>query len=378
MLKNLRKLCLDLISCKSITPINNNAIEIIESYLTNMNFQTHKLIFGDTTNLYAKIGNTAPNLCFAGHTDVVHPGDLKKWKINPFTPKIVDGILYGRGAVDMKSAICAFIIATENYLNNNKVKGTISFLITGDEEGSGKNGTPKLLKWLKQNNEKINACIVGEPTSDKKLGDTIKIGRRGSITFKLEVIGKQGHVAYPNLAINPIKQLVEILYKLQNYQLDTGNNFFQPSNLEITTIDVGNKSGNVIPESSKVQFNIRFNDTQTSKKLEKSIRLLTSSVTENYTLEVTTNAEPFITKPGILTDKIARSIYNTLNITPKNSTHGGTSDARYIKDICPVVEFGLLSSTAHKINEHSRFEDIEKLSKVYQNFLELFFNETEE
>ena len=372
MSNKLIQLCIDLISCKSITPTNDGAIEIIESKLSKMGFLTHKLHFEDTTNLYAKIGNSSPNLCFAGHTDVVPPGDITKWEVNPFQPEVIGDRLVGRGTVDMKSAICAFITATENYLARGG-RGTISFLITGDEETSGKNGTPKLLEWLKKHNEKIDSCIVGEPTSNKKIGDTIKIGRRGSITFKLVITGQQGHVAYPDLAINPIAQLIDILHKLQHHNLDTGNDFFDPSNLEITTIDVNNNAGNVIPEIAKAQFNIRFNNIQTATKLEEFVRLTISSVTETYSLDVKNSASPFVTKPGILSDTMLNAIHQTLGFIPQISTSGGTSDARHIKNLCPVIEFGLLNATAHKINESASIDDIKNLSLIYENFLDLFF-----
>ncbi|MBQ4875092.1 MAG: succinyl-diaminopimelate desuccinylase [Rickettsiaceae bacterium H1] len=372
-MKKLIDLCIDLVSRQSVTPVNDGAIEVIEFHLKKIGFITDKVIFDDTTNLYAKIGNDKPNLCFAGHTDVVPPGDFNKWKIPPFEPKVTNGKLYGRGVIDMKCAICAFIIATENYFNKGG-KGMISLLITGDEEGSGKNGTSKLLELLKAKSEKIDACIIGEPTSNKKLGDTIKIGRRGSITFKLEVIGKQGHVAYPDLAINPIKQLVEILYKLQNHRFDSGNRFFQPSNCEVTTIDIGNSASNVIPEKATAQFNIRFNNLQTAEELEKFIRSSISLVTNDYTLEIITGAKPFITEPGTLSKIMINAINQTLDIIPEISTSGGTSDARHIKDFCPVIEFGLLNATAHQINEHATTRDIVNLSKIYECFLDLFFN----
>ncbi len=366
-------LCLNLISCASITPINDGAIEILENYLFNLGFKTHKLIFEDTTNLYARIGNSSPNICFAGHTDVVPPGDLNKWITPPFAPKIIDDILYGRGAVDMKCAICAFVIAAENYIKS-AVKGSISFLLTGDEEKSGKNGTQKVLEWLKQKNEKVTACIVGEPTSEKQLGDIIKIGRRGSITFALKIIGKQGHVAYPDSAVNPITQIVKILHKLQNKTLDTGNKFFQPSNIEITSIDVGNKTSNIIPASANSQFNIRFNDIHTAENLEEIVRQEITSITNNYSLTVNNNAQPFITTtPGTLSKIMVIAIKETLNILPKLSTSGGTSDARYIKDICPVIEFGLQNTTAHKIDECTTLVDIKNLSLIYEKFLRLFF-----
>lgn len=371
----LMQLCIQLMSCKSITPINDGAIEIIESVLSTIGFNTHKLVFADTSNIYAKIGNNTPNLCFAGHTDVVPTGDLNQWITPPFEPRITNNILYGRGTVDMKAAICAFIIATEHYIKtNNNNQGSISLMITGDEEASGQNGTPKILEWLQEKDEKIDACVVGEPTSNKQFGDMIKIGRRGSITFKLEIIGKQGHIAYPHLAINPIRKLITILHKLQNYTFDQGNSFFQPSNCEVTTIDVGNTAGNVIPEKIKTQFNIRFNDLQTAKGLEEIINSIISSVENtDYVLTAHASAHPFITKPGFLTDTMTNAIHQELKFTPEISTSGGTSDARHIKDICPVIEFGLLNSTAHKINESSSVQDIYNLSKIYHTFIKDFF-----
>lgn len=367
-------LCLKLLSCASITPSNDGAIEIVESELSQLGFTNSKLVFDDTTNLYSKLEDFGPNLCFAGHTDVVPPGDLSKWQVHPFTPKIINNTLYGRGVVDMKAAICAFIIATGNYLQKGK-RGTISFLITGDEEGSGKNGTKKVLEWLQEKDEKIDACIVGEPTSSSHLGDTIKIGRRGSITFKLEVIGKQGHVAYPHLAINPINHLVQILYKLQNHVFDNGNKSFDPSNLEVTTVDVGNNAGNVIPNTAHTQFNIRFNNIHTAEEIEKTVTSVISKVTTNYKLITTTNAHPFITKEGPLSNTMKEAINTVLTTEPKINTTGGTSDARFIKDVCPVIEFGLLNSTAHKINESSTVQDIINLALVYEKFIENYFHQ---
>ncbi len=368
-------LCSNLIARPSITPIDAGAIEIIESYLSEIGFITHKLIYGETTNLYAKIGNKTPNLSFAGHTDVVSPGDIQRWHTDPFRPQIIDHKLYGRGAVDMKSAICAFIIAAEEHISHNK-HSTISFIITGDEEGSGANGTPKILNWLEERNERIDLCIVGEPTSNTILGDTIKIGRRGSITFTPTLIGQQGHVAYPHLAINPVTQLVQILNKLIATPLDTGNEFFQPSNLEVTSIDVGNTTCNLIPNQAKAQLNIRFNNLHTSQTLVQLIRKTISSVTQNYHLEFTNTAQPFITPPCTLSTNMSQAIQKTLGITPQLSTNGGTSDARYIKDICPVIEFGLLNSTAHKANENTAVQDIINLSKTYKCFIDLTFTTT--
>ena len=372
----LLQLCMGLMSCQSITPQNDGAIEIVERALSAIGYKTTKLVFADTTNLYSRIGTGSPNLCFAGHTDVVPPGEIEKWKVDPFKPQIIDGILYGRGAVDMKAAICAFIIASEQYIkeSGNNFNGSISLMITGDEEASGKNGTPKIIQWLQQKDEKIDACIVGEPTSNLKIADTVKIGRRGSITFKLKVIGKQGHVAYPHLAINPVTQLTGILYKLQHYQFDQGNEFFQPSNLEVTTIDVGNKAGNVIPDAAGAQFNIRFNNLYTAEKLEKSIHAIIESITTNYQLEVKTSANPFITEPGLLTEKMIAAIEKVTKSQPEINTNGGTSDARYIKDICPVIELGLLNATAHKIDESTAVDDLYQLSEIYYHFLLLFFN----
>ncbi len=364
-----------LIECKSITPSDAGAISVIEAALKSLGFICHSLNYEGIHNLYARLGNKSPNICFAGHTDVVPPGDLTAWKSDPFKPEVRDGKLYGRGASDMKPAIAAFISATAEFIKENSpVDYSISFLITGDEEGDAINGTRKVLEWLKEKNEKIDYCVVGEPTNPKILGEMVKIGRRGSITLKLKVKGIQGHAAYPNIANNPITALVEMLHTFKLRPLDDGTEYFEPSNLEITTIDVGNNASNVIPGEASATFNIRFNDLYSSKKLIDWTKAVIETVSKKYKTEYTLThhitGEAFLNKPSILSEVMINAVKGVTGRTPTLSTTGGTSDARFIKDICPVVEFGLINETAHKIDENSKIEDILNLKKIYKLFLE--------
>ena len=368
----------NLISCKSITPNDDGALPLLKSKLEELGFSCHLLIFEEAgyepvMNLYARYGTDAPNLCFAGHTDVVPTGDITLWSHNPFSGIIDQEYLYGRGAVDMKGAIAAFLGATKDFIKQ-QFSGSISFLITGDEEDIAINGTPKLLDWLKQKEESIDYCIVGEPTNPEKLGEMIKIGRRGSITFNLTVNGKQGHVAYPHNAINPITILTNILKELVDLKLDQGNEYFQPSNLEIVNLDVGNTADNVIPEQASAQFNIRFNDLHDSNSLIKKIDHICNQHTESYKLANRVSGESFITKPSAFTEQMKSSVEKIMNITPEYSTTGGTSDARFIKNICPVLEFGLINKTAHKIDEKICINDVANLQQIYYSMLEKFFN----
>ena len=373
----------DLISIPSITPVDAGAINFLAKKLKSLGFKCKILEFKKgkgkpIKNLYAKFGSKQPNLCYAGHTDVVPPGNYKDWTVNPFKPKVKRGFLIGRGANDMKSSIACFVSAVSHYLNTHKkFKGSISFLITGDEEGYATNGTKKVVDYLKKRGEKINFCIVGEPTNPKRLGEMIKIGRRGSLTAELEIFGIQGHIAYPHLSNNPINTLVKICFELKKNKLDKGNKNFQPSNLEFTRIYVDNKAHNVIPASAKTQFNVRYNNLQTASKLKKKINSIIKKISKKskckYKINYLENGEAFLNKPGkniMLAKKIIKKV---TKINPVFSTTGGTSDARFIKKISPCLEFGLVNKTMHKIDECVSLGDLKKLKKIYYNFLVEYF-----
>ena len=373
----------DLISIPSITPVDAGAINFLAKKLKSLGFKCKILEFKKgkgkpIKNLYAKFGSKQPNLCYAGHTDVVPPGNYKDWTVNPFKPKVKRGFLIGRGANDMKSSIACFVSAVSHYLNTHKkFKGSISFLITGDEEGYATNGTKKVVDYLKKKGEKINFCIVGEPTNPKRLGEMIKIGRRGSLSAELEIFGTQGHIAYPHLSNNPINTLVKICFELKKNKLDKGNKNFQPSNLEFTRIYVDNKAHNVIPASAKTQFNVRYNNLQSASKLKKRINSMIKKISKKnnckYKINYLENGEAFLTKPGkniMLAKKIIKKV---TRINPVFSTTGGTSDARFIKKIAPCLEFGLVNKTMHKIDECVSLGDLKKLKKIYYNFLVEYF-----
>jgi succinyl-diaminopimelate desuccinylase len=372
-----------LISYASVTPEDNGALPYVSSLLQSYGFETTPLVFAESgtatvENLFARYGDKAPLFCFAGHTDVVPPGDLSAWSVSPFSPVIRDGKLIGRGAADMKAAIAAFMVAAIKFVRKYpELPGSIGFLLTGDEEGIAVNGTKKMLLWLQENAVHIDACVVGEPTNPSYLGEMVKIGRRGSMTFKVTIHGKQGHVAYPHLADNPVRRLVRLLHNLDHKPLDEGTPYFQPSNLEITTIDVGNSADNVIPPTARVVFNIRFNNLHKPGNLEKWVRSLCDSVVENgdarYEMSVRVSGEAFLTEPGSLSELAIESVRDITGNTPELSTTGGTSDARFIKDYCPVVEFGLINATAHHIDEQVSVADIVQLEKIYYRMLERFF-----
>jgi succinyl-diaminopimelate desuccinylase len=357
-----------LIQFPSITPIDAGVMDFLIELLTSHGFICEKLVFDDTTNLYARFGNEGPNLCFAGHTDVVPPGE--NWSMDPFSGIIKDGMLYGRGACDMKAAVSAFIAASIDFVSSNSFDGSISFLITGDEEGPATNGTKKILQYLKKKEEILSVCIVGEPTCPNQLGDMIKYGRRGSINFTLNVKGKQGHVAYPNLADNPIDKLILIMVKLKELKLDKGTKDFLPSNLEITNIEANNNATNIIPREAIARFNIRFNDLHTSDSLYKLIK----EICGEHDLTYSCSAEAFIgSEESDMLAHLRAAITEITNIEPVLSTTGGTSDARFIKDHCPVVEFGLINKTAHHVDEHVAVQDIIKLKEIYFSFLKRYF-----
>ncbi|WP_321397117.1 succinyl-diaminopimelate desuccinylase [Emcibacter sp.] len=368
----------DLIRCPSITPVEAGALDVLERKLTELGFTCTRLPFSeagtpDVDNLYARLGTGAPNFCFAGHTDVVPVGAAADWSVDPFAATIKDGWLTGRGAADMKGAIAAFVAAVSRLLQSGEVQGSISFLITGDEEGPAINGTVKMLQWLEEKGEKLDYCLVGEPTNPTKLGEMAKIGRRGSLNTKLVVKGIQGHVAYPHLADNPIPRLIEILHRLTARKLDDGNDHFQPSNLEVVTIDVGNEASNVIPAEAEARFNIRFNNEQTIDGLKDWIRSVCEDVGGEVELEMKASGDAFLTPPGVLSELISGAVEKVTGVRPELSTTGGTSDARFIKDYCPVSEFGLVSQTMHKVDERVRVEDIELLADIYTEILNRFF-----
>lgn len=374
-----------LIRCRSVTPEEGGALDYLQAKLEAAGFTCHRLPFetaGTPTvdNLYARIGTERPHLCFAGHTDVVPPGDDEAWSHPPFAGDIDQGLLYGRGASDMKGGVAAFVAAALDYLTfaRGEPAGSISLLITGDEEGPAVNGTEKVLKWMAAHDEVVDHCIVGEPTNATRLGETIKIGRRGSLNGKVTVKGVQGHVAYPALANNPIRGLIAVLSSLYEEPLDQGNAHFSPSNLEVTTIDVRNPATNVIPARAEALFNIRFNDDHTPDSLQSWAREKAFTALEGSGLEAIFEYEPanpvFLTEPGTLSTLLAEAISDVTGLTPELSTAGGTSDARFIKDYCPVVEFGLTTESMHQVDERVAVADLEKLAVIYRRFLDLYFN----
>jgi len=365
-----------LIRCKSVTPADDGALAVVEQVLTSLGFECHRLVFEDKdtppiANLYARFGTGSPHLMFAGHTDVVPSGDTGAWRAPPFTGEIIDGELYGRGAVDMKGAIGCFIAAVARFVKAARPAGSISLLITGDEEGPAVNGTVKVLKWLEDRGETIDACVVGEPTNPETIGQMIKIGRRGSLSGFLKVDGTQGHVAYPHRADNPITQLAAMLRAVSE-PLDEGSEHFPPSMLVPTTFDVGNDATNVIPGQARANFNIRFNDRHTPLSLEAWLREKLDSIGGNYELQTRCSGPAFLTEPGELTTLMAQVIEKELGVMPELSTSGGTSDARFIKDACPVIEFGLVGQTMHQVDERVSLADLKALTGVYQRLLEAY------
>jgi succinyl-diaminopimelate desuccinylase len=361
-----------LIRRPSVTPKDAGALDVLEAALKELGFATHRLPFGDIDNLYARLGDSAPHFCFAGHTDVVPVGE--GWKADPFAAEVKDGMLYGRGAADMKSAIAAFVAAVAK---TGTPKGSISLLITGDEEGVAVNGTVKLLEWLKVRGEAIDHCVVGEPTSVGHAGDTLKIGRRGSINFRVTVTGVQGHVGYPQKARNPIPALAELIGQLAAHKLDKGTDHFDPSTLAFTTVDVGNEATNVIPGEARAGFNIRFNDRHTPESLTNWVNDRAARIAEESgcTIEVTakTSGVAFLTAPGKFTQLVSDTIAGVTGQSPFFSTSGGTSDARFIKDFCPVVELGLAGGTMHKADECVPVTEIAALTDIYAALLAAYF-----
>lgn len=382
----------DLVAFKSVTPKGLDALDYVANILKPHGFIVDIQIFGTgeeaTGNLYAykKLGYGRKNLCFAGHVDVVPPGDMSSWRSDPFKLHEEDNKLYGRGVVDMKGAIAAFIAASIDFIENdmlpeaslssgddNEDNGCISFLLTTDEEGSGKFGTKKMLEYISNTYQPIDFCLVGEPSSEKIIGDMIKIGRRGSISFELKIIGKQGHVAYPDLALNPIRIALKILNQLEEYKLDNGTKYFSPSNLEITSIDTGNPTSNVIPESILAKFNIRFNDKHDEINLAKLVENIIKQHTSDYELKYNCSSLPFIQKYSEDMQRFSKVIEDITGISPKVSTSGGTSDGRFIYKYAEMLEFGLKSNFAHKIDEYCEKCDLQMLQAVYYAYLVEFF-----
>jgi succinyl-diaminopimelate desuccinylase len=365
-----------LIRRPSVTPKDEGALDVLEEALKKLGFTTHRLPFGEVDNLYARLGTEAPHFCFAGHTDVVPVGE--GWKADPFTAEVKGGMLYGRGAADMKSAIAAFVAAVARTGKPpEKFKGSISLLITGDEEGAAVNGTVKLLEWLKARGEKIDHCVVGEPTSVGHAGDTLKIGRRGSINFQVAVTGTQGHVGYPQKAKNPIPALAELVTQLATHKLDKGNEHFDPSTLSFTTVDVGNTATNVIPGEAHAGFNIRFNDKHTPESLINWVKDRAHRIAQESgcAIHITsqTSGVAFFTAPGKFTQLVSDTVAGITGQAPFFSTSGGTSDARFIKDVCPVVELGLAGTTMHKADECVAVSEIAALTDIYAALLTAYF-----
>jgi succinyl-diaminopimelate desuccinylase len=369
-----------LIRAPSVTPADAGAIALLRSELEALGFRCETVEFTEpgtapVLNLYARLGTSGRNFCFAGHTDVVPPGNVSAWSLDPFAATVKDGALYGRGAADMKGAIAAMAAACAQFLEarGRQFGGSISFLVTGDEEAEAINGTRKLLDWIAAKGELLDACVVGEPTSAEALGDMVKIGRRGSLNGFLTVHGVQGHTAYPHLADNAAHRLVAMLHALTTATLDAGNAHFPPSTLAVSTIDIGNPTTNVIPAAARAVFNVRFNDQWTSATIEKWLRQRLDAAGGRYDLTIKVSGESFLVPPGEVSGLLAAAIERVTGRRPELSTTGGTSDARFIHRFCPLAEFGLLNLTAHKVDEHVAVADIAALAAIYRTVIELYF-----
>lgn len=371
-----------LVRCPSVTPIEGGALALLARELAAVGFAVHRPVFSeagtpDVHNLYARFGTQSPVFVIAGHTDVVPPGDLAGWSRDPFSGEIIDGVLHGRGACDMKGGLAGMTAAAIQFVRDNpEFPGSIALLVTGDEEGPAVNGTVKLLEWAHERGERFDHCMLGEPTNPERLGDMIKIGRRGSLSCKLTVTGKQGHVAYPEQTTNPIRAMVKLLGAVEASPLDAGTAYFGPSTLEITSVDVGNPSGNVVPSEARAAMNVRFNDTWTPETLEAEMRrrFASVSIAGRYEAVFTkTNAVSFVTEPGPFVDMVSEAVKAETGLTPKLSTTGGTSDARFIKNYCPVVEFGTVGKTMHQVNESVATADIEGVCRITRRVLGAYF-----
>jgi succinyl-diaminopimelate desuccinylase len=374
----------DLLRCPSVTPTDAGALSVLETVLKGAGFEVHRITFSeagaaDIDNLYARIGSGAPHLTFAGHTDVVPPGDESAWTHGAFAGEVKDGFLYGRGAVDMKGGIACSVAAALDYLaaTGGQPKGSISFLITGDEEDVAVNGTIKLLQWVAARGEKFDHCVLGEPSNVEELGDCIKVGRRGSLSGTLTVDGVQGHVAYPHRASNPVPDIAALIVALSSEPLDHGSALFPPSNLEFTSVDVGNTATNVIPAQARAKFNIRFNDRHSQESLRTLIEArMTKAAGNRIKARIAwepSNADVFVIKPGAFTDLVVAAIEEVTGRKPDLNTGGGTSDARFITRYCPVIEFGLVGQTMHQIDERTPVADLERLTQIYRGVLDRYF-----
>ncbi len=356
-----------LIRCASVTPADGGAQDVLAEALAALGFTIHRLAFGETENLYARLGSGSPHLCFAGHTDVVPPGE--GWRHDPFGGVVEDGVLYGRGACDMKAAIAAFIAGVAQA---EALPGSVSLLITGDEEGAARDGTVRVVEWMREHGEVPDFCVVGEPTNPARLGEIIKIGRRGSLSATITVPGVQGHVAYPHLADNPVHRLLALLHGLTTHRLDEGNRWFQPSSLQVTSIDVGNPAANLIPAQARAKLNIRYNDNHDAGTLERWITGVAAGCAPGAEIVFHRSGDSFLTEPGAGVQALAEAVGRAFGTTPKLDTGGGTSDARFITKLCPVAEFGLVGATMHKVDEQTPVEDLRALARAYAAVLERF------
>jgi succinyl-diaminopimelate desuccinylase len=367
----------ELIRRPSVTPADAGAMDIVEHTLAGLGFTCRRMKFGDIENLYARLGTASPNLCFAGHTDVVPVGDAAAWSQGAFDAKVVEGVLVGRGAVDMKGAIAAYIAAAAKAIAAGEVKGSLSFLITGDEEGVALDGTKKVVDALIAEGESVDHCVVGEPTSAEVFGDMVKVGRRGSINADIVVEGMQGHVAYPHRAANPARVLIPLLDRLQARVLDEGYPEFQPSNLEVTLVEMPNTATNIIPKSARARLNIRFNPSHTGQALADWIAAEAQAAANGTKCKATVtpqiSGEAFLTEPGPFTEVVAAAVEDVAGKTPELSTSGGTSDARFIRALCPVVEVGLVGTTMHQVDERTPVSEIERLQAVYERLITRYF-----
>jgi succinyl-diaminopimelate desuccinylase len=360
-----------LIRCPSVTPADAGALDVVADALTPLGFVVTRLVFDGTPNLFARLGDAGPHLCFAGHTDVVPPG-AAGWSSDPFGGELRDGALFGRGACDMKGAIAAFIAAVSAHLADGLPRGSISLLITGDEEGPATGGTVRVLEWMAANGHVPDFCLVGEPTNPAALGEVIKIGRRGSLNAAIAVHGVQGHVAYPARADNPVHRLLRALSAMTATPLDEGTTWFEPSSLQVTSLDVGNTATNLIPATARARLNIRFNDAHTGVALEAWLRTVLAQHAERFDLDVAVSGEAFLTTPGPATDRLRAAVEQVTGRFPRLDTGGGTSDARFITRYCPVAEFGLVGATMHQVNESVSIEELEALARIYRAVLQAF------
>lgn len=371
---SLLDLAADLIRCPSVTPTEGGALLLIQAFLAKRGFSTDVVVFEDVTNLYARYGKTGPHLCFAGHTDVVPVGSLESWSVDPFGGLLQEDKLWGRGAADMKGAIACFMVAVDHFLTHRSLtQGSISFLLTSDEEGPALNGVQRMLPWLQARGEIPDLCLIGEPTGPQEVGKMIKIGRRGSITGRLICIGKQGHIAYPYLADNPIPRLLSCLQALTAAPLDQGSAAFEPSRLEITSIDVGNPVTNIIPAQAAARFGIRLNTAHKAADLCAWVRQVCAEKGGSHTLDLTVHGEAFLTTDGEKISLISQAVEDVMGQKPEWSTAGGTTDGRFLIHLCPVVECGLPEATIHQVDEHVSFQDLFLLEKIYGQILRLFF-----